>query len=149
MANIREFLYRLRPAGAPGAAGPAGVPADRRADAEQELAAVFAALEEVEATCTQIDAQAEREAQRRTEQAHRMAGALVARARAAATADRAEAAATAVREARDQSDEMLLRARESAARARAAVDERIPQLLPRITARARERIQAVARGGVE
>jgi hypothetical protein len=76
MPYIREFLYRLRPAGAPGPAGPVGVPADRRADAEQELAEIFTALAATEAECAKIRSRADLEAQHRVERAQRMAGSV-------------------------------------------------------------------------
>jgi len=44
MPAVREFLLRLRPAGAPGSAGPAGVPADASARAADELKPIVAAL---------------------------------------------------------------------------------------------------------
>ncbi|HEU4349929.1 MAG TPA: hypothetical protein VFR35_19300, partial [Actinoplanes sp.] len=48
MPRARDFLERLRPAGVPGAAGPAGVPADRVSEIAAELEPVFAALAGVE-----------------------------------------------------------------------------------------------------
>ena len=44
MATLRDYVRRFRPAGAPGAAAPAGVPADRGAELDAELAGVFEEL---------------------------------------------------------------------------------------------------------
>lgn len=147
MANIRDFLYRLRPAGAPGPAGPAGVPADRRADAEQELAEIFAALAATEAECADIRSRAEWEADRSVERAQRMAGAVVARTRVTATAQRADAAATAAQSMHGRIEEILAQAEEEADRVRQMSERRTPILLPRIVDRARQEIGDVARDG--
>ncbi|MEV4089067.1 hypothetical protein AB0J43_53270, partial [Nonomuraea fuscirosea] len=69
MARLREFAGRFRPAGVPGAAAPAGVPADLRACRETELEPVFAALAETVKTCSDLREQAAeyaRETERRT-----------------------------------------------------------------------------------
>jgi hypothetical protein len=46
--TLADTLRRFRPTVAPGAAGPAGIPADRATQAAAEQAAVFAALEPVQ-----------------------------------------------------------------------------------------------------
>lgn len=67
MPKVRDFLDRFRPAGTPGAAGAVGVPADRQAGAEAELAPAFAVLAEIERHCTEVRERAQRQAARQTE----------------------------------------------------------------------------------
>ncbi|HEX7745917.1 MAG TPA: hypothetical protein VF462_11720, partial [Micromonosporaceae bacterium] len=62
MPAVRELLDRFRPAGAPGAASAAGVPADRQTTASAELDPVFAALADVVAKCAGLRATAVRDA---------------------------------------------------------------------------------------
>jgi len=134
--NVRDLLDRFRPAGPPGAASSVAVPADRRADAEQELAGVFAALADVERQCAQVRADAEHDAARRKAQSQRMTAAIVARARTQATAERAAAAAAEVRAAQEEAARILQEAQQSAARARSAAEQRLPDLVDRVVARA-------------
>ena len=54
MPRIRDLLYRFRPAGAPGSAADAGVPADRERDLAEELEPVFVALSPTLAECEAI-----------------------------------------------------------------------------------------------
>jgi hypothetical protein len=54
MARLSDWLYRLRPSGAPGSATAAGVPADRRRSDELELEPVFAELAATEEVCRGI-----------------------------------------------------------------------------------------------
>jgi vacuolar-type H+-ATPase subunit H len=93
MSVMLDRLRRFRPVGAPGGAGPVGVPVDRRSDAPTELVAVFDALDAVITECRQIRAQAEQEAAELINAAQREAGGLVASAAARGAAERAEAAA--------------------------------------------------------
>ena len=57
MVRVREVLHSFRPAGAPGAAGAVGVPADRGADLAAELEPEFAQLASTERECARIAAQ--------------------------------------------------------------------------------------------
>jgi F0F1-type ATP synthase membrane subunit b/b' len=95
MARLSDFLERFRPTGVPGAAAPAGVPADYAETASDELDPVFAALAETRRECDAVDAEARRDAERIVERARREAAALVAEARLAADAERARAGARA------------------------------------------------------
>jgi flagellar biosynthesis/type III secretory pathway protein FliH len=95
--GVRDLLDRFRPAGAPGPAGAAGVPADRQESAADELAPVFAALAEVEAECERIRREAAQAAAWRRAEAAEQARAVVAQARGRAASIRA-AAATRIRE---------------------------------------------------
>jgi hypothetical protein len=93
MPRARDLLARFRPAGTPGAAAPAGVPADRVAEAQRELEPVFAALADVRAEADRIRAEAAAEAARRRERAATEADRIRASARLDAEGRRAEAAA--------------------------------------------------------
>lgn len=95
MAQVRDFLDRFRPAGAPGAAQ-AGVPADRVAEREAELQPVLALLDGVRSECERI-----------IEEAHSEAASIAAAARDEAVAIEAEAARRA-RSARDDAAQELL-----------------------------------------
>jgi hypothetical protein len=78
---LRDFLTRFRPAGSPGAAARAGVPADRSGELEAEVAPVLARLDDTEAEHERLIAQARREAEQ-----------IVATARSAADAIAADGA---------------------------------------------------------
>ena len=71
--TLGDILRRFRPAVAPGPAAPAGVPADRVAEAEAELAVVFAALAPTVAEATRLVEEATTEAERRRHAAHQEA----------------------------------------------------------------------------
>ena len=105
LPQLRDFLERFRPAGAPGAAR-AGVPADRSRELEAELSPVLALLEGVDAECARIVAQARHDA-----------GQIIAAARDEAAAGLADADQRA-RSARDEvMREILAVARAEAAAA--------------------------------
>ena len=90
LPQLHDFLERFRPAGAPGAAASAGVPADRSRELEAELSPVLALLEGVEAECARVVARARHDA-----------GQIIAAAREEAAAGLAEADQRA-RSARDE-----------------------------------------------
>ena len=114
MPSWRDIFDRFRPVAAPGAPSPVGVPVDRTPSAAKELAAVFALLDETEASCAEIRADAIEAADRirragdaaaeqilaagRTNAARERA-AMAAAARSGAERDRAERVASASREA--------------------------------------------------
>ena len=93
MAGVRELLDRFRPAGAPGPAGAAGVPAQRQAAVTAELEPVFAALTEVVTGCDRLRLAAAQAAAKHERAALEQARVLVARARQDVAAERAAAAA--------------------------------------------------------
>ena len=117
LPQFRDFLDRFRPAGAPGAAHRAAVPADRAAQLEAELMPLLMLLDDAAASCARTVAQAQAEAQRilaaaraeaaaRLEDASRQASAVRAETvRQVATATRAEADG-AVAAAHVQADEI-------------------------------------------
>lgn len=134
----RDFLSRFRPAGAPGSAARAAVPADRTRELADELEPVLALLDSTDAECQQIVARAGQEA---------------ARIRAAARADAERIAAEAACQARAATDEaarrVLTQARAQAAEATTAADEqarlvgqRAARRLPALVARAVALVQA-------
>jgi hypothetical protein len=106
--QLRDFLDRFRPAGAPGAAGRVGVPGDRARELAAELEPVLTALADTDAECRRVVARAQREARRIAEQARDQAAAMAADAR-----QRSEAA-------RNAAAERVLAAAQADARATAA-----------------------------
>lgn len=137
MAQWRDFLGRFRPAGAPGAASPRGVPANRIADVATELAPLFALLDDIHAEVEQIRSRAVAEAE-----ALRAAGAAQAAATVAQARDRAESvageAADAVR-ARAAAEETALATAHAVAlvRLRTRTAARMPGYVERVVTRAR------------
>jgi hypothetical protein len=93
MPRVSDLLDRLRPAGAPGPAGAVGVPADRRAAAERELAPVFTALAATLREAAGIRAAAADRATEVERRAAEQATAVIAHARASVGAERARVAA--------------------------------------------------------
>lgn len=89
-----DILRRFRPVAAPGPPAPAGVPADRRAEAEAELAVVFAALAPTLAEARRIREEGRAVAEARRRSGADEAGRILADARARVDEVRVEAAAT-------------------------------------------------------
>lgn len=137
MPNVRDFLDRFRPAGSPGSASAIGVPADRRADAEEELAPVFAALQDADRRCADLQRQADEEARRELERARKTASELVDHARSRCADERAATAARAAGEAASEADRILDRGRRAAGEDRATAERRSPELVAQAVARAR------------
>lgn len=142
MPRIRDLLYRFRPAGAPGVAGPAGVPVDRVSDLAAELAPVLASLEPVQQRCAEIVAAARQEAAQVLGAERGTAAAVLARARAGFDADRAAAAAQ-VRQRWDrEAGDLLTAAEEDAARIR----RHAAALQPRYVRAVEESVDAMVAG---
>lgn len=129
MLRLRDLLERFRPAGIPGAATRAGVPADRAAESSAELAGVFAALEPVEAECRAIREAAEREARDVRRRADDRADALIRKARASVAAERALAAVRAGERTSAERAAVIADAERLAAQVRARADGRLPALV--------------------
>lgn len=144
MPRVRDLLYRFRPAGAPGGAGPTGVPVDRPAELAHELEPVFAALADVERECDDVLAAARREAEALRARAAEHARALVAHAHARVDAERAAAAAQVRRRAERESDDTLTRARRSAVELRQAAEAMMPSFVGRVVARAGSAVRTPA-----
>ena len=103
-----NILDRFRPVGAPGPAGPAGVPVSDDQGPAAELAPVFAALAADVESCRKLVEEAQREADGQLARAHERAAAIIAQARLDAGAERAGAAARVELAAAEQ--DALLRA---------------------------------------
>lgn len=115
MAGSRGFLERFRAVGTPGAASAAGVPADRVAERDAELAALFEQLAPVQAAAESIRTEAVDRGKQRLEHAETHARAVVSQARRDAEAVRRDAAARVTAEADHEAAEVLERAEAEAA----------------------------------
>lgn len=133
--TVRDFLQRFRPAGTPGAAARAGVPADRVPELTAELAPVFALLAEVEAETARIRQEGAAQASVRRTEAARAAEHTVAEARLRAEAARATAFAAARAEASAAGAATVAAAEQEAAR----IHRRVARRLPRFVALAADR----------
>jgi hypothetical protein len=102
-----SFLDRFRPVGAPGPAGPAGVPTADDQGPAVELAPVFDALAADVQGCRRLVDEARREAEAALSLAHERGAAIIAQARLDVRAERASAAAR-VEQATSQRDALLL-----------------------------------------
>lgn len=129
MPQVRDFLDRFRPAGAPGAAARAGVPADMSGARMAELAPVLALLSETDAECGSIIAQAERDARQVVAEARARASAIAAAAERRARAAHDRAARQSLAQARAETGEAEAAAARQAARVRELAAERIPALV--------------------
>lgn len=110
-----SILDRFKPVGAPGAAGPAGVPATDDQGRAAELAPVFAALAGDVAACGTLVAEARLSAEEAVAQARAQAAAIVAQARIDAGAARVRAAARIKQEASERDAQLLEQTRREAA----------------------------------
>lgn len=146
MAQWTTFLDRFRPAGAPGAAGPRGVPADRRADAAAELAPLLPLLDDIESEADRIRTDARDRADQLRRDAARQAACTVQTARAGA----GEVAARAAFEvqAAAAADETAAEAAHAAelAAVRTAAAARMPDYLNRAAAQLHTLLAEAARG---
>lgn len=144
--RARELLERFRPAGTPGAASAAGVPADRRDAVTAELEPVFAALADVERECDVLLDTARANAARRSAEAARRAGAILAAARADAPAERATAA-TQRRRAQEADLDLIVATGRSAARGEErAAGEHLPDVVAAVVAAVRADLDALSGG---
>jgi hypothetical protein len=137
MPRARELLARFRPAGTPGAAAPAGVPADRIAELARELQPVFDELAGTEREAHDIRAAAAAEAQRRRDRAAEQARSIVAEARRDAEARRAEAAARVLHEIEQETTATLDAATREAAGIAGRAAGRYPGFVARVVAEVR------------
>ena len=131
MAQLHDFLDRFRPAGAPGAAGRAAVPADRARQLDAELLPVLARLDGTDARCAGIIAQARDDAEQIVAAARAEAAALLSEAGQRAAAARADAVQHAVAAARADAAGAVASAREQARQVTELAGQRIPALAGR------------------
>lgn len=129
-----SLLDRFRPVGAPGPAGPAGVPATDNQGPEAELLPVFEALDPTVRETEALTTDAVKRAAQSVKQAREEAAAMVEKARMESGAVRAEAAAAVSREAAAADEEMLQRARDEADEIKRRGESRVPQLAAVIVA---------------
>jgi F0F1-type ATP synthase membrane subunit b/b' len=126
---LRDFLDRFRPAGAPGAAGRAGVPADRARELSAELEPVLALLAETDAECGRIVAQAQHEASRIADEARDQAAGIAADGQHRAAAARDAAAERVMAAARQEAGAAVRAAAEQARSRRRLADWQVNELV--------------------
>jgi vacuolar-type H+-ATPase subunit H len=131
MSPVREFLQRFTPAGTPGKAAAAAVPADRARDLAAELEPVFAMLAGPEAERSRILNEAEGDARRIRDDARRRADDMVVTARERAEAVRADAAAAVLARAGATADAALRAAEQEAQVIHACAAQRMPGYVDR------------------
>lgn len=127
-----NFLDRFRPVGAPGPAGPVGVPAVDDQGVARELAPVFAALAPDVAAGRRLVDDARRAAEEEIAEARERAAAVIARARIDAHADRARAAAAVAEAAAEQDAALLAAARREADELTATGEAALPAAVQRV-----------------
>jgi hypothetical protein len=132
--DLRDFLTRFRPVGTPGAAMARGVPADRVAEREAELAPVLALLAETQQDAARVRREADEQAEQRRLRAREQADAIMTDARRRAEAERAAAAARVSTLASDERRRAEITAAQRAARVRAIAAQRMPGMLDRALA---------------
>jgi hypothetical protein len=137
MAWPADFLRRFRPAGTPGPAARAGVPADRAAEATSELEPVLALLADVETATAQIRERARLDALEVGDQARGRAAGLVAEAHARAGAERADAVALARASGDAESARLMDQAGRQATARRELAGQRMAGYVARVVAMVR------------
>ncbi|MGE5292032.1 MAG: hypothetical protein ACM3ML_33585 [Micromonosporaceae bacterium] len=126
MSPMRDFVQRFRPAGTPGKAAGAAVPADRARDLARELEPVLALLADMETERAATLADAARDAKRIRDDAHRQADDMVVSARQRAQGLRADAATSAVATAEADAAVAIRAARREAQATRERASARMP-----------------------
>jgi vacuolar-type H+-ATPase subunit H len=127
-----SILDRFRPVGAPGPAGPAGIPAVDEPGHAAELAPVFAALAPELESCRRLVDEAQQQAEDTLADAQADAAAIVARARLAAASARADAYAVIEQAATEQDERTLAAACATASQLQASGAARIPGVVRRV-----------------
>ena len=135
MAAVGEILRRFRFHGVPGAPAPAGVPVDRTAEIEAELAPVFSLLEAAQHRATELDEGATADAARRRGEAAEHVRHILAQARTEADAARMESATVRLAQAQREARELAERARLEAERIARVSAERTPGLVEEVVRR--------------
>jgi hypothetical protein len=129
VSQARDFLDRFRPAGAPGPAARAGVPADRAAELAAEVEPVLALLDGTYAECQQIIAAARQEADRITAEAQAHVAAIGQEAGRQARTARDQAAAEVLTQARVQAQAATADASRQALQISRLAGRRLPVLV--------------------
>ena len=134
---MRDLLSRFRPAGAPGTATVAGVPADRRESAAAELEPAFSALDGVLTECRGTRRDATEYAAALAARAAERARLLVARTSLDAEAERADAVTQLRRRSAEDLASVGAQAMVEVERVRLRAARRQPELIARILTRVR------------
>jgi len=142
MPTARDLLQRFRPLGAPGAAAPAGVPADRIAERDHELQPLFDALAGTQEEAGRIRATAAVQARERHHRAEQEATAVLEAAGRDAAAARAQASAAVVARGEEESRAVLAAADASAAAIARRATARYDDLVGQVVSRVRDPLQA-------
>lgn len=129
MSQTRDFLDRFRPAGAPGAAARAGVPADRVRELAAEVGPVLALLDEVHAECGRIIGDAERQSALIAAEAQAEVARIGREAERRARAARDEATSAVLAQARAEAQEAAAGAERQALAVRRRAGRRMPELV--------------------
>lgn len=137
MPQLRDFLSRFRPAGAPGAAR-AAVPADQGRQLESELEPVLMLLDGPHRESAQIIAAARHDADQIVAAARAEAAALAAGARRDADAERRLTADRELAAARARAADITSGAQRQAALVRELASQRMPALVRRSVALVRD-----------
>ncbi len=132
MAGSRGFLDRFRASGTPGAAAGAGVPADRVAERDAELAEVFSRLQRTEAEATRIRADGAQRARQVHASGTERARRTVAAARHDAESERRAAAARIAAATEHETQQTLDAAERDAATVRAHAAAHAPILVEKV-----------------
>jgi vacuolar-type H+-ATPase subunit H len=138
LPQLRDFLDRVRPAGAPGAAASAGVPGDRSRELEAELSPVLALLEGVDAECARLVARARHDAGQIIAAARDEAAAQLADGDQRARSARDEVMRAVLAGARAEAAAAVADAARQASRERGLAGQRIPALVSRAVGLVRE-----------
>jgi cell division septum initiation protein DivIVA len=126
VTTLADILHRLRRHGVPGPPRSAGVPADRTAELEAELAPVFNVLEGTTTRARQIREQADRDAAGIMDRARQASDEIVAEARAQVASARARATAAGLDQAEQARRRILAAGRSEAQRIDRAAAEHVP-----------------------
>jgi vacuolar-type H+-ATPase subunit H len=129
VSQTHDFLDRFRPAGAPGAAARAGVPADRARELAVEVEPVLALLDGTHAECERIIEAARQEADQITATAHAETMRIGQEADRLARIARDEAAGEVLARARAEASEAEAGAGQQAVQIRRLAKRRLPGLV--------------------
>lgn len=129
MPQLREFLSRFRPAGAPGAAARAGVPVDRVRELEAEVLPVLKLLDGTQGECERIVGRARHDADVIMSDARAEAATITAEGDRSARAARDEAARQVAHAAAADAAAMVAAAERQAVQIRTRAGQRMPAMV--------------------
>jgi vacuolar-type H+-ATPase subunit H len=124
--RLADFLYRFRFHGVPGAPSAAGVPLDRTAAVQDELAPIFSLLEDARRRAAAVVAEAEQQADQRRTEASVRALRIVSEAQARTSAVRAETVAVRMAVADRDRSALVAAAEAEVDRIESVTAERLP-----------------------